>query len=687
MAQRAEGAGSDRVPFRSMSLRAKRGGTSLTTEGGPGGPAGLARSMSLRAKRGGASPTDGGHPGFGRQRSYSFMGNQTLTPRAVARLSLAHAESAGAAAAGSRAARGGWNNQLDFLFSCISVSVGLGNVWRFPYLCYKNGGGTFMLTYFVAMLLCGIPMFFQEVALGQYLGAGGMTIVGTICPILRGTGYATMAIVFLLDVYYCVIVAWTLFYLIATFSSLPGLPWETCGNWWNSELCSKGGGANLSVLTPGADNLTGSLGRALGDAGLRPRTPVEEYWDRRVLQLSAGLDSPGGMQWELLGCLLLGWLIVYLIICRGLHESGKIVWFTALFPYAIMLALAARAVTLPGAQDGLRFLFTPDWAALLSAGPWIDGATQIFFSYSIGVGTLPALGSYNAFHHNCHKDAIITCVVNSLTCVLAGGITFAILGYIAHVHGEEVKDVVSSGPGLVFITYPEVVQQLPGAPVWAFIFFFMLLILGVDSEFCNVESFVTGMVDRWPEALQPRRKQFTLAVCLLMFVLAVPMVTQGGMYVFQLMDIYAASGISLLWVALFQTVAVSWVFGVDRFAGCVREMTGVNPGVLWRLCWLVLAPAVMLGIFLWSVVQYVPIRYGDYEYPGWGEALGLLVSCSSMVWIPGYAVYYMLSTEGTFMERLTQGLTARIKPNLQRRPTLVLERVATPVSDSEADFL
>ncbi|KAK3911079.1 Sodium- and chloride-dependent GABA transporter 2 [Frankliniella fusca] len=622
--------------------------------GGGGGPGGGGRRPSLRRRSSTGTPTE--------RATYSFLGNQPLTPRAVARLSLAHVEAGTllGGPGGARSARGGWNNQLDFLFSCISVSVGLGNVWRFPYLCYKNGGGTFLLTYFVAMLFCGIPMFFQEVALGQYLGSGGMTLVGTLCPILRGTGYATMAIVFLLDVYYCVIVAWTLFYLIATFTALPGLPWESCGNWWNSELCSRGANRSEPDLSgPAAAALTDGhpdgAGAVLENATQRLSTPVEEFWDRRVLQLSAGLDELGGMQWELLGCLLLGWMLVYLIICRGLHQSGKIVWFTALFPYAIMLVLAGRAVTLPGAADGLVFLVVPDWSALLSAGPWIDGATQIFFSYSIGVGTLPALGSYNAFHHNCHKDAIITCVVNSLTCLLAGGITFSILGYIAHVQGSDVASVVSSGPGLVFITYPEV-------------------ILGVDSEFCNVESFVTGMVDRWPQQLQPRRKLFTLAVCALMFVLAIPMVTQGGMYIFQLMDMYAASGISLLWVALFQTVAVSWVFGVDRFATCVREMTGVSPGAFWRLCWLVLAPAVMLGIFLWSVVQYVPIRYGGYDYPGWGEAVGLLISCASMLWIPGYAVYFMLTAKGTLAERLSQGLTAEVKPNLERRPTLVLEK-------------
>merc|ERR1711892_1603787 len=110
--------------------------------------------------------------------------------------------------------RGHWSNPLDFLFSCISVSVGLGNVWRFPYLCYKNGGGSFLIVYFISMALCGIPIFVLEVAVGQYLGEGGMTLVGKLCPLLGGTGPATMVLVCLLNVYYCVIVGWAIFYLI-----------------------------------------------------------------------------------------------------------------------------------------------------------------------------------------------------------------------------------------------------------------------------------------------------------------------------------------------------------------------------------------------------------------------------------------------------------------------------------------
>lgn len=124
--------------------------------------------------------------------------------------------------------RGGWSNQLDFLFSCISVSVGLGNIWRFPYLCYKNGGGAFLIAYFISMVFCGIPIFFQEVALGQYLGVGGMTLIGQLVPIMKGVGFATMVVVLLIDIYYTIIIAWTLFYFVATFTALPDLPWAGC---------------------------------------------------------------------------------------------------------------------------------------------------------------------------------------------------------------------------------------------------------------------------------------------------------------------------------------------------------------------------------------------------------------------------------------------------------------------------
>nr|XP_023015829.1 sodium- and chloride-dependent GABA transporter 1-like [Leptinotarsa decemlineata] len=540
--------------------------------------------------------------------------------------------------------RGGWGNKLDFLMSCISLSVGLGNVWRFPYLCYKNGGGTFLITYHIAMFVCGIPIFFQEVAIGQYLGSGGMTFVGQLCPLLKGVGYATMTIVFLLDVYYCVIIAWTLFYIFSSFSD--PLPWSDCDNWWNTENCFVRDSNSTSL------NSTNSKNKS---------SPVEEFLDRRVLGLSSGLTETGGIQWNLFIPLCLGWITVYCILKKGLHQSGKVIWFTALFPYVFLFIMLVRAVTLEGAGTGLLYYVTPRWEALLTPGPWMDGFSQIFFAYSIGCGALPALGSYNKFRHNCYKDAIITCVVNTLTSVIAGIVTFSILGHLAFEQNSDVGDVVKSGPGLVFLTYPQVVLKLPGSPFWATLFFIMLLILGIDSEFCLVESFITGIVDNWSQQLRPYRNTFTVVVCMVMFLLGIPMVTNGGMYIFQLMDAYSASGMSLLWVCFFQTIAISWIFGIDKLSDCIDQMMGMKPNKFLILCWKYLAPISIGVIFISQCFEYKSLSYGKYQYPLWSDWIGLGISFSSMFWIPLYVIYYVLSKPGTIMQNLKMGLKSNIK--------------------------
>ena len=257
------------------------------------------------------------------------------------------------------------------------------------------------------------------------------------------------------------------------------------------------------------------------------------------------------------------------------------------------------------------------------------------------------------------------------------------------------KFVCRSGPGLVFLTYPELVLSLPASFFWAAIFFVMLLVmvyhlrqqicriifqvLGVDSEFCNVEAVVTGFVDNWPELLRPHRKKFAVFVCVGSFALGIPMCTQvgcsgtvaagssytfihkGGVYVFQLMDFYSASGLPLLWICFWETVALSWVFGAARFREAIKEMTGIRPPYIFYLCWRYLGPAVMAGVFLFYMFSYSPVKYGDYEYPYWAQMVGIGLSCASMVWVPLYAVYFLLTQKGSLGERIKAGLTPVVK--------------------------
>jgi len=249
-----------------------------------------------------------------------------------------------------------------------------------------------------------------------------------------------------------------------------------------------------------------------------------------------------------------------------------------------------------------------------------------------------------------------------------------------------IEEVVNSGPGLVFITYPEVVLKLPGGPIWAFTFFIMLVTIGIDSEFCIVESLVTGIVDMWPDLLRPRRRQFTTGICILLFLLGVPMVTNGGAYVFQLMDFYSASGIPILWCCFFQTIAIGWIFGANKFGDCVKQMTGYAPNKYWIWTWGFFAPVTMAVIFLSYCINWSPVTYGKIQYPMYAHILGFGMSLASMLWIPGYAIYYILNQRGSLKDRLIKGITPDIKSARSKAPPKAVVK-EMQMSESSARLL
>lgn len=284
-----------------------------------------------------------------------------------------------------------------------------------------------------------------------------------------------------------------------------------------------------------------------------------------MLKITDGIHDMGSIRFPLMLCLFVCWFLVYLVIWRGLHKSGKIIWFSACFPYLILFILFVRGITLEGATYGLHYLFTPDWNKLSESRVWVKAATQVLFSYGIGIGTNIALGSFNRYHHNFYKDSIIACCISSGTSLFSAVVIFSVLGHMSYTENIEISKVAQSGPGLAFIAFPEVVVRLPFASFWAILFFLMLIILGTDSQFCTVEAFVTGIVDEYAAYLRPRRKLFTLAVCLFSFALGIPLVMEGGMYVFTLMDEFSASGFSLMTVVFCEIAGLSWIYGKKTF--------------------------------------------------------------------------------------------------------------------------
>ncbi|XP_056131140.1 sodium- and chloride-dependent creatine transporter 1 isoform X2 [Lampris incognitus] len=549
-----------------------------------------------------------------------------------------------------------WTRQMDFIMSCVGFAVGLGNVWRFPYLCYKNGGGKFVVVVVLVVVVGGVPAVSYKVSVGsQFSKLSGCNVL-MVHDISSGLGYASMVIVFFCNTYYIMVLAWGFYYFIKSFNAT--LPWSTCDNEWNTPscieifkqpYCHNSSLPNATIL-PHTTILSNVTCPNLTDG----RSPIIEFWENKVLNISDGLDQPGVMNWELMLCLVAVWVMVYFCVWKGVKSTGKIVYFTATFPYVVLIILLVRGVTLPGAYDGIMYYIKPNWSKLAEAQVWIDAGTQIFFSYAIGLGALTALGSYNRFNNDCYKDAFMLALINSGTSFFAGFVVFSILGFMAAEQGVDISQVAESGPGLAFIAYPKAVSLMPVAPVWAALFFFMLLLLGLDSQFVGVEGFVTGILDLFPGKYYYRyRREIAVAICcLLCFIIDLSMVTQGGMYVFQLFDYYSASGMTLLWQAFWECIVVAWVYGADRFMDDVARMIGYRPFPWMKWCWSFITPCVCMGIFLFHLVNYKPLTYNNvYVYPWWGEVIGWCLALSSMLCIPVSLIYKLFRAKGTFRER------------------------------------
>nr|KAG5712675.1 hypothetical protein BaRGS_029730 [Batillaria attramentaria] len=464
-----------------------------------------------------------------------------------------------------------WTHSCEFVLSLVGYAVGVSNLWRFPYLCLKNGGGAFLIPFFFFLLLAGIPLFYMEVCLGQFSGTSSL-FVWKLCPLFRGLGYCMIIVSGMACIYYNSVLSWVIYYLYSSFTS--ELPWASCGNWWNTPTCIdprdkhhpssssscnhsthwnsstlsgvegsnsscaslfKGGrsasenlttvgNVSLELLNPTASTtaLEGYAGASVGN----PKSAAEEFWQYHVLRKSDGLHDLGPLQLHNALCLLAAWLLVFLCLIRGVKSLGKVVYVTALLPYVLLTVFLIRGAMLPGAADGILFYIRPDFSRLASFSVWIEACLQVFYSLGPAWGGLITMASFNKFHNNCFRDALIGSMADGLTSFYGGFVIFSVLGFMAKEANTTVDKIATQGPGLALVAYPEAISKLPLPPLWAVLFFTMLLALGLDSQFGMFETVVSGMVDAFPRQLSKWRAPLTLALSITSYLISLPVATK-----------------------------------------------------------------------------------------------------------------------------------------------------------------
>ncbi|KAJ8318581.1 hypothetical protein KUTeg_003672 [Tegillarca granosa] len=523
--------------------------------------------------------------------------------------------------------RENWSHRIEYLLSMVGYSVGLGNIWRFPYICMRNGGGAFLIPFVFFLVTCGLPLYFLEISVGQFMGKGVISVWNAF-PLFRGIGIGILLSSAILSFYYNIITAWVLYYIVNSF--INPIPWSTCDNDWNTQFCVSKHLTTSKVVSnqnmyPSAaiNNISGyDTERNVSFITNTNISSAEEFWQNQVLQMSSGIDDIGTLPWHLPVCYLTAWILICLCLIKGVRSVGKVVYVTATMPYIILAVLFVRGVTLPG-------------------GVWLEAALQVFYSLGPCCGGLITM------------DAISLTFLSEGTSIYGGLAIFSILGYMAKNGGKPINEVITSGPGLGFIGYPEAMMLLPIPNLWAVLFFVMLLTVALDTLFVTVEIILTALLDSCPTL--KNKTLITIVSCLILFLLGLPMCTQAGIYIFQLLDWYIGA-LSPIVFGILECINFGWIY------------------------------AILLVTFVFTMVSYRPPNFGSYYYPMYAQAIGWVVAGLPIIPLPVFGIIEIRKSKGS---SIAKKIRSACRPSHLWRPNdrSLCKQQENDNRDSETPFM
>ena len=452
-----------------------------------------------------------------------------------------------------------WSSKVIFIFAAVGSAVGLGNIWRFPYLAGKYGGGAFLIPYILMLVVLGIPLLMMEFAIGQRMQLGAVGSFGKIKHKLSGIGLGAVLCGFVVVSYYAVVMAWCLLYFFYSFT----LKW-------------------------GAD--------------------TKEFFFNNVLHLSKGTQEMGYISAGIIFALVVVWVLIYFSVWKGVKSVGKVVLVTMPLPVILLIALLIRGVTLPGSLDGIIFYLKPDFNALMDIEVWSAAMSQIFFTLSLAFGIMIAYASYQHTSSDITKSALITSFTNSLISIAAGFAVFTTLGYMASQSGVPISELAASGPSLAFVVFPKALSLLPFAPLFALLFFIMLITLGIDSAFSLVEAVSTVLHDKYPHV---RKEDVSLYVCVVGFVCGIIFTTFAGLYYLDITD-HFITNYGLVVVGLLEVWAIGWLYGANNIREYINEVSDIKVGRWWNFLVKFIVPVCLLFLLTSIFIKDIKEPYEGY---------------------------------------------------------------------------
>lgn len=473
--------------------------------------------------------------------------------------------------------REGFSTRRVFIFAAIGSAVGLGNIWRFPYVAYEGGGGAFLVPYLIALLFAGIPMLYLDYAIGhRYRGSAPLSLR----RIHRGAewlGWWKVLICIIIAVYYAAILAWATKYAILSFNQ----------GWGEDPEAYLFGEYLQAAETPG---------------------PTMDFVPQILLTMA------------------IIWIVTIGVLALGVQ--GGIGRTAAIFiPVLVIafIALVIQALTLDGAAEGLNAFFAPDWSALGDWSVWISAVGQIFFSLSVGFGIMITYSSYVDRKTDMTGSGAVVAFSNSGFELLAGIGVFAALGFMAQASGAEVGEVVASGIGLAFVAFPAIINEAPGGALLGVLFFGSLVLAGLTSLISIVEVVIGAVRDK----IGISRRAATFVVGVPMGVVSVALLsTTGGLFLLDTMDAFVNS-FGIVAVAAVLMIGMAYAF---RKLSALRAHMDAIGSIKLRGWWPALIAVVVPILLVIMLVQELRTKIDEpYEgYPadllnvfGWGMVVAL----------------------------------------------------------------
>ncbi|GIU30976.1 transporter [Shewanella schlegeliana] len=474
-----------------------------------------------------------------------------------------------------------WNSRTGFILAAVGSAIGLGNIWRFPYMAYENGGGAFFIPYLFAMLTAGIPFMIMEFSLGhKYRGAAPKIFAQLGKSLgfrLEWLGWFQVFIAAVIAIYYVAIIGWAISYF--TFSISQSWGTDTNAFFFNEYL-------QLGDNSP----------TKLGSIQFHIAIPMAIAWSITTLAVYSGVKG-------------------------GIERASKIM-MPLLF--IMVLLFIARIIFLPGALEGLNYLFRPDFSMILDARVWSAAYGQIFFTLSVGFAIMLAYSSYLPEKSDINNNAFMTVLINCGFSILGGIMIFSVLGYMSEEQAKPITDVVSSGVGLAFVTIPAAINLLPAPYILGPLFFLALVVAGISSHISIIEAVVSAVIDK----LSISRKKAALLVCGTGFILSMAFSSNGGLLLLDLID-YFINNIALLSSCLIELVILAWLFRIADIRDYANRCSEFSIGKWAEICLRFICPIMLAIILVKNLINTLANGYGDYPivdqlFLGWGLVASML---------------------------------------------------------------